>query len=264
MPWDLVSSAYTDEVVPAFEAYATDALRLASPPAGSRIVDVACGPGTLTMLAAKQGLRVDAIDFSPAMVERFEARRLTLGVSDVTVRVGDGQELPFADRAYAAAFSMFGLMFFPDRARGFRELARVLEPGARAVISSWPSLDDNRVFEAMFDAIGETVSRLTGAPPRAPVTMPLSTEALCREEMSASFDDVVVHRIVHTQTYASPDAMWASMARTTAPLVMMRRGLGEEVFTAVAEAARAAIARALGGGPAVMEMPAWVTVGVAR
>jgi len=39
-------------------------LRLAAPPAGSRIVDVACGPGTLSLLAAERGHSVDALDFS--------------------------------------------------------------------------------------------------------------------------------------------------------------------------------------------------------
>jgi len=45
---------------------------------------------------------------------------------DVESLVGDGMALPLADGAFDVAFSMFGLMFFPDRPRGFRELRRVL------------------------------------------------------------------------------------------------------------------------------------------
>jgi len=45
-------------------------------------------------------------------------------VTGVTAQVADGQALPFADGEFEAAFSMFGLMFFPDRAKGFAELRR--------------------------------------------------------------------------------------------------------------------------------------------
>lgn len=265
VPWDLVSSAYADEVVPMFEHYATDALRLAAPVTGARIVDVACGPGTLAMLAAQRGHLVDAIDFSPAMIERFEARRLTIGLDNVTSRVGDGQALPFGDATYGAGFSMFGLMFFPDRTKGFAELARVLLPGARAVVSSWPRLEDNPVLAAMFGAIRAEVAALDPkAPPMGAAEMALSTPELCKAEMSASFDDVEVHEIRHTQSYESTAAAWSSIERTMAPMVLLRRKLGDENWAKVSAAAGAAMARVIGDGPAEVAMPAWLTVGVAR
>lgn len=265
LPWDLVSAAYAAEVVPMFEPYAADALRLAASPSGSRIVDVACGPGTLAFLAAQRGHAVDAIDFSPAMVASFGARKAALGADNVTVRVGDGQALPFPDGAYAAGFSMFGLIFFPDRAKGFAELRRVLAPGARAVVSSWPRLEDNPVIAAMFAAVREALGALVqGAPPAGAAEMPLSTADAARAEMSASFADVEVHRITHTQRYATPSAVWSSIARTMAPIVLLRRTLGEDKWSVLAEAASSAVVRAIGDRPAELEMPAWLTVGVAR
>jgi len=48
-----------------FEVFAREALRLAAPPPGGRLVDVACGPGTVSVLAAQADHRVDALDFSP-------------------------------------------------------------------------------------------------------------------------------------------------------------------------------------------------------
>lgn len=264
VPWDLVSSAYAVEVVPMFERYATDALRLAAPATGARIVDVACGPGTLAMLAAQHGHLVDAIDFSPAMIERFEARRLTLGLDNVTSKVGDGQALPFEDATYGAAFSMFGLIFFPDRAKGFAELRRVLQPGARAVVSSWPRLEDNPVLAAMFAAVRTEFARLVPqAPPMGTAEMPLSTPELCKAEMSAAFAEVEVHEIRHTETYESAAAAWSSIERTMAPMVLMRRTLGDEKWAQISAAASAAIVRAIGDGAPEITMPAWLTVGVA-
>lgn len=265
MPWDLVSDVYAAEVVPMFEHYADDALRLAAPAAGTRIVDVACGPGTLALRAASRGHAVDALDFSPRMIAQLEARRAAAGAAGVTTCCGDGQALPFDDGAYAAGFSMFGLMFFPDRARGFAELRRVLAPGARAVVSSWPRLEDNPVFAATFGALRAALAKMIpDGPPPGGAEMPLCTEELCRTEMSAAFADVVVHRIVHTQRFASADEAWAFMGRTMAPMVLLRRRLGEDAWEQVSESVRAAIRGVLGDRPAEIEMPAWLSVGVAR
>jgi ubiquinone/menaquinone biosynthesis C-methylase UbiE len=264
LPWDLVSGAYNEEVVPLFEHFARDALRLAAAPPGSRVVDVACGPGTLTFLATAAGHRVDALDFSPEMLSYLEARRVRESNDRVTAQLGDGQALPYADATFGAAFSMFGLMFFPDRAAGFRELRRVLVPGARAVVSSWPRLEDNPVFASMFAAIRTTLASIL--PPSAAqasaVEMPLSTEALCKAEMSAAFGDVVVHRIVHVQRSESAEDLWANLKRTMAPIVLMQKNLGEK-FAAVDAAAGAAIREAAGPGALEMQLPAWLSVGVA-
>src|SRR3954469_11684124 len=121
-PWELVAPAYDAELVPYFTLYARDALARIAPPRGARIADVAAGPGTLSLLAAAGGARVSAIDISPRMVEALRARAAAAGLAAaVDARVGDGQRLPFDSGAYDAAFSMFGLMFFRDRAAGLGE-----------------------------------------------------------------------------------------------------------------------------------------------
>jgi len=254
LPWDLVAPAYADEVVPVFEHFSREALRLVAPAKGSRIVDVACGPGTLAVLAAQQAFTVDALDFSPEMIGRLEARK---GALSITPHVGDGQALPYADGTFAGGFSMFGLMFFPDRAKGFAELRRVLAPGARAAVSSWPSASEVPVLDAMWGAVREATGQ-TG--PSAPP--PLSSEDVCRSEMSTAFRDVVVHRVVHTQTAPSADYLWEMFARTTAPLVLMRQRMGAK-WDVLADACRTAIRRVAGEGPVEMAMPAIVAVGTA-
>src|SRR5262245_56004926 len=124
-PWNLVADAYTEELVPLFERFARDALALAALPPAPRVLDVAAGPGTLALVAAKAGATVTAIDFSPAMIANLRRRAAEAGSTAIDARVGDGQALPLEDGGYDGAFSLFGLMFFPDRAAGFRELRRV-------------------------------------------------------------------------------------------------------------------------------------------
>lgn len=264
MPWDLVAPAYAEEVVPLFEAFAREALRIVAPPAGSRIVDVACGPGTLAVVAAQAGHQVDAIDFAPAMIGGLTARTHALGITAIEPRVGDGQALPFANATFDAGFSMFGLMFFPDRAKGFAELRRVLRPGGKALVSSWCTLDDIPVFRAMMDAVRDAMFRAMGSPPPPPQPAgPLTTADECCGEMSASFADVEVHQVSTTQHAPSADAMWQNLVRTMAPIALMKKNLGVR-FAAVDQAARAAIRRVVGDGPASVTLTANFTVGTAR
>ena len=253
MSWDLVADAYAAEMMPAFEHFAREALRLAAVPAGGRVVDVACGPGTLALAAAAAGHEVEAIDFSPKMIEQLAARK----AARVHARVGDGQALPYADASFDAAFSLLGVIFFPDRAKGIAELRRVVRPGARAVVSSWPASSISPVLTAVFAAIGQVTGQTNaGEPP------PLSTEELCRAELGASFRDVVVHRITAVQRFASLDEMWGSLTRTFAPLVLMRPRLGPK-WAELEAAARANLATAIGNGPAEIVMPALFSVATA-
>lgn len=264
-PWDLVAADYVRELVPTFEQYSRDALRIAAPPAGSRIVDVACGPGTLTLLAARQGHTVDALDFAPAMIAQLEQRAAGANLA-ITARVGDGQALPYADGTFAAGFSLFGLMFFPDRAKGFAELRRVVAPGARVVVGSWSPLAAVPALAAMFTALRGAFADVLGpdAPKPGEAPNPLSSEADCIAEMSAAFADVQVHRVAHVQSHASVDAFWASSILSAAPLRVMRHKVGDERWQLIETKALTMLRELLGTGPVALAMPALLTVGTAR
>ena len=88
MPWNLLASAYEEEVLPSFRFFVDEALRLAAPPAGTRLADVACGPGTLALLAAERGFEVDALDFSPEMIALLERAVRERGIIGIRPRSG--------------------------------------------------------------------------------------------------------------------------------------------------------------------------------
>lgn len=260
--WDLVAPAYALEIVPAFEAFARDALALAAPPAGTRIVDVACGPGTLAVLAARAGHRVDALDFAPNMIALLDARARAESLA-IATQIGDGQALPYPDATFAAAFSMFGVMFFPDRAKGLAELRRVLVPGGRVVVSSWLPLDHVPIMKAVFDVLRAHAGPAPGAPPPGPAELPLSSEALCRTELGAAFAEVTVARVSYAQHFASAREAWQSIARTLAPLVLLRRVVGEERWRVIDAAGLAAVERVNGPGATEIALHALLASGVA-
>src|SRR3954466_207529 len=104
-PWNLVAAGYVGENVPLFEKYSEAALTLAAPKPDARIIDVACGPGTLSLLAARRVAHVEALDFSPDMLKQLEARAAAAKITNVAAREGDGEALPYPERSFDAAFS---------------------------------------------------------------------------------------------------------------------------------------------------------------
>jgi SAM-dependent methyltransferase len=256
-PWDLVAEGYVAENLTSFEAFAREALRLA-PPDGGEILDVAAGPGSLTLLAAQTARRVYAVDFSETMLTQLRARAAAAGVTNVEAQVADGQALPFPDGRFDAAYAMFGLIFFPDRLRGLRELARVLRQGKRAVVSSWPPFDRVPSFGAMFAAMrAELPPSKTGDPPSV-----LGTAAEMTAEMTeAGFVSVEVHEHVVVPAVVNPAEMWRSFTRGGAPVVLMRQKMGEAAFAAFSQRVAARLEETLGRSPIELRLTALLGVG---
>jgi ubiquinone/menaquinone biosynthesis C-methylase UbiE len=258
-PWNLVSSAYDADLRAQFERYSTDALRLARVAPGQTVADVATGPGTLALLAAAMGARVRALDFAEEMVAIARARTARDGVEGIDVVLGDGMALPWPDASFDAAFSMFGLMFFPDRSRGFRELARVVRSGGRAVVATFRPLEEAAFFKELFAKLRAELPHI----PFGESKMPLTDPDDLRDEMaSAGFRDVVVHRVVHTEPPSSVDAIWERLGRSMAPLVLLRRGLGEDAWGRLGDATRSRLVECFGPEPEPISLAANLGVGV--
>jgi ubiquinone/menaquinone biosynthesis C-methylase UbiE len=256
--WNLVADDYLESIVPHFEHYAADALALAAPKPEAEILDVACGPGTLTLLAARKVARVVAVDFSEEMITRLRERAGRAALRHVDARVGDGRALEFPDRRFDAGFSMFGIFLFEGRGQGLRELKRVLRPGAPAVISSWITAERPRVLTMVRQAGFEEAG--TSVPPEPA----LGTSDEMREELSAvGFNNVRVERSAHAIEFQGPDGLWNWLSRSLVPLILLRRQLGEEGFRPVEGRIRKSIEREFSVGRQHLEMPAWLGYGVA-
>jgi ubiquinone/menaquinone biosynthesis C-methylase UbiE len=257
-PWDLVAVAYVADALPYFETFSREALRLAALPTHARVADIAAGPGTLSLLAAAEGATVSAIDLSPNMVAEFRARVAAAGLdAAVDVRVGDGQQLPFESGLFDAAFSMFGLMFFPDRAAGLREMKRVLKPGGRAVVSSWIP------FEGPFGVVFKAASEIIPGLPRGGDFALADEASITRELTEAGLANVAVHRVAQELKAASFDEFWTAMERTNAPLVLIKHRVGPERWRSLGPTIREKVRATLGDGPVAIGRGAFVGIGAA-
>jgi ubiquinone/menaquinone biosynthesis C-methylase UbiE len=245
--------------MPIMLPFARRAQELASLDSKSVVLDVATGPGTLALSIAPSVKRVDAVDFSSGMLEQLRRAIAERGVANVRTFVGDGQALEFGEARYHAAFSMFGLMFFPDRMRGFRELLRVLKPGGAAVVSSWAPVSESSLMSLMFGAI--RAADPSRAEPQKDM-LSLENRELFREELDrAGFTDVAVHEYEATYDREPADVLWERMARSSAPLVLLRRRLGEEAWERQATVAKEYLVRELDDQALVLRTKAYLGFG---
>jgi ubiquinone/menaquinone biosynthesis C-methylase UbiE len=228
MPWDLVSAGYSRTIMHVLGQYSAEAIALAKLARDASILDVACGPGTLSLLAARKVKHVTAIDFSKKMVSLFLNELKRKSFRHVKVLHGDGQNLPFEDGIFDAAFSMFGLMFFPDRPKGFAELYRTLKPGGKAVVGSWAPISRSPSMKAMFGALRAMDPDM---PEPKKAIKSLEDPKVFREEMSgAGFTHVRILPVTKPFPTASVRKYWTMMVDGSAPIVLLRRKLGEKVW----------------------------------
>jgi ubiquinone/menaquinone biosynthesis C-methylase UbiE len=106
------------------------------PRAGDRILDVACGTGNATLVAARRYCEVTGIDYVPAFLERARLRAAAEGMP-IDYQEADAQALPFPDASFDAVVSVFGVIFAPDQERAAAELLRVCRPGGKIALAAW-------------------------------------------------------------------------------------------------------------------------------
>ena len=149
-----------DLMLEPFNERLIDALR---PQVGERILDVGCGFGSTAIAAAAHGAAVHGVDISPPMIERAHERAEAAGVR-ATFAVGDAQEDALGG-PYDAITSRFGIMFFADPVRAFRNLATAARPGGRLAFMCWQPLERNPWMSSAADVLR---SLLDDPPPPPP------------------------------------------------------------------------------------------------
>lgn len=206
---------------------------------GQDVIDVACGTGNAALLAAGRGARVVGIDASARLLDVARRRAHTRGV-DVDFRDGDLLELPLTDGATDLVLSVFGLIFAPDPALALSEVARVLRPGGRVLLSAW--IPDGPI-DAMLSAMGRILGRVSQTPPakRFPWSDPAALGPLADRQGLALEATTTAELAIRD---SSPEAYVLAgqehpMARAVRP-VIERAGVGAELQEAMTAVLREA------------------------
>jgi arsenite methyltransferase len=106
--------------------------------AGERVVDLGCGAGTDSLVAAQMvGPKghVTAIDMTPQMLDKARAAAVELGAKNVDFLEGEIERLPLADESIDVVISNGVIDLVPDKDAVFAEIFRVLRPGGRMQVA---------------------------------------------------------------------------------------------------------------------------------
>ena len=260
VPWNLVADGYAETTMIMFEQYADEAIAASQLKPNATVLDVACGPGTLALRLAQQAGKVHGIDFSEAMLAVFKNKIEQAGHDHIELHCGDAQTLPYADATFDAAFSLFGLMFFPDRQRGFAEIHRTLKPGGSVAVTSWAPVDQSPAMQLMFGALRAIKPDLP-QPQRSIGT--LEDPEVFRQEMrDAGFRNVEIRSVRKAFPNMPLNEFWDFMVKGSAPIQMLKKNMGEEVWREKEKLALTWLEETLPTLKGPLTSDAWLGVGV--
>ena len=119
-----------------------DAMLAAAPRAPARVLDVGAGAGHTAVALAPHASSVVALDLTPAMLEQTAALARARGLSNVEVRLGDAESLPFPDDHFDLVTCRLCAHHFADVDAAVREVARVLRPGGAFLLEDSVAPED--------------------------------------------------------------------------------------------------------------------------
>ena len=120
---------------------------------GTRFLDVGCGGGGASVLAADRGAMVSGLDAAEELITFARER-----VSNGDFHVGDLENLPFDDDAFDTVFAANSVQYSEDRVAALQELGRVCAPEGRIVAGLFgppENVEFRTIFKAVRDAMPE-------------------------------------------------------------------------------------------------------------
>lgn len=117
----------------------------------SSVLEIACGTGRVTRHLRKvlpASVRLFATDISSDMLGIAKRK---LNNNGIIFQVEDAQKLSFADNSFDVVICQFGVMFLPDKKKGFEEILRVLKPGGKFLFFTWDDTLKMPIFKALID-----------------------------------------------------------------------------------------------------------------
>jgi ubiquinone/menaquinone biosynthesis C-methylase UbiE len=231
------AEVYESRFVPAiFGEWAPHLVQAARVAPGQAVLDVACGTGVVARQAAdRMGGRgkVVGLDLNQGMLA--VARRLR---PDIEWRQGDAAELPFDAGSFDVVLCQSALMFFPDRARALREMARVAADGGTVAVQVWDRLEAQPGYQPFF----EVVMRHAG---EEAMDLWSSYWALGDLELVAALFEAAGMEVTATSTRegAVRSASTDELVRTEVEATPLGERIDPEVYARLLEDARAALRR---------------------
>ena len=249
--WERASAHYSD-AFGSLTIRTVDALLDAAQVApGTRLLDVATGPGVIAGAAAARGANVVGLDFSPAMIA--EARR---HYPSIVFQDGDAQALPFDASSFDAVVMNFALLHLARPEAAIAEAHRVLRRRGRYALTVWAAPEQAVGFGMVLDAVKAHGNPNVPLPEGPPFFRFSAAEEFETTLSRAGFAEIEVRTLPLRWHLHSADAVFDAVSRSGVRTAALLRAQTPEALAAIRVAVRRGVEAYARDGMFLVPMPA--------
>jgi len=191
-------------------------LTAANVTAGTKLLDVACGPGYIAGYAGKLGAIATGIDFAPGMVAAAKKN-----YPNVAFLEGDAEKLDFDDNTFDVVICAFGLLHFAEPDKAIAEAYRVLRPGGCYVFTVWSVPEKHDFFKIVLEAI-KLHGTFDVSLPQAPSIFRFSDHEECENTLALTgFTEITVNELPLHWRPASPEELLSFLEKSSVRTAMV-------------------------------------------
>lgn len=207
-----------------------------------RVLELACGPGGLGIVAAAQAGEVVLSDVVPAMVEIAAKHLANSGVTNATTRIVDLEDIDEPAASFDVVLCREGLMFAVDPAAALAQIHGVLRNHGRVAVAVWGPPSDNPWLSIVMESVGAQVGHPV-PPPGMPGPFALGdADALVALFESAGFADVALQAVDVPLHATSFEEWWTRTSGVAGPVAKIVAGLPDHAKAELEARLRAAVA----------------------
>ena len=218
---------------------------------GTRLLDVACGPGFIAGAAARRGAAVTGLDFSPAMIAAARQRCPT-----VVFRDGDAEALPFDAGSFDAVVMNFGLLHLARPDTALAEAHRVLRAGGRYALTVWSAPEEAIGFGVVLRAVQAHGNPNVGLPEGPPFFRFSAPAEFAATLERAGFSGVDVQTLQLTWRLSSPEGVFDAVSQGGVRTSALLRAQTPDALDAIRAAVRRGVEGYAKDGIFLLPMPA--------
>src|SRR5437773_4571856 len=201
--WERVAHKYDSVWSPLTRQFIPYLINAAEITTGMSVLDVACGPGSVSDAVRKAGGIPTGVDFSGKMIAIAQTT-----FPDLSFVQGDAQNLPFEDAGFDRVLINFGLLHLSRPEKGCAEACRILKSGGRFGFTVWAAPQENPGAKIVNDAI-EAHADLDVQLPEGPPRYLYTEREECRKVLEeAGFDGNSVSYETHAVEWHLPTASY--------------------------------------------------------
>ena len=187
---------------------------------GAHLLDVGCGAGQLSLIAARAGARVTGCDIATNWLLQARRSAAAEGLT-IVFEEGDAEALPYGDATFDAVVSLIGAMFAPRPELVAAELTRVCRPGGLIAMANWTGAG---FVGQMFKAIAKYI-----APSGMPSPLLWGDEPTVRERLRSGVATLELSRRLYELSYPfSPADVVEFFRANYGPMTRAFASIGEE------------------------------------